>query len=62
MDPASRRTLDRGARLTELLKQAQFSPMATEVQIPLIFAGTAGLLDKVPVEKITAWEEQFLPS
>ncbi|PWN94781.1 putative H+-transporting ATP synthase alpha chain, mitochondrial [Tilletiopsis washingtonensis] len=62
LDPASRRTLDRGARLTELLKQAQFSPMATEVQIPLIFAGTAGLLDKVPVEKITAWEEQFLPS
>ncbi|CEH15905.1 atp synthase alpha subunit [Ceraceosorus bombacis] len=60
LDPASRRTLDRGGRLVELLKQPQFVPMATEIQIPLIFAGTSGLLDSIPTDKITAWEESFL--
>lgn len=59
LDAATRATLDRGARLTELLKQGQYQPMSTEVQIPIIFAGIRGLLDNVPVNKITAWENAF---
>lgn len=51
--------MDRGARLTELLKQGQYQPMATETQIPLIYAGINGLLDNVPVNKITEWEQAF---
>ena len=59
LDAATRATLDRGSRLTELLKQGQYQPMSTEVQIPIIFAGIRGLLDSVPVNKITAWENAF---
>ncbi|PWN21302.1 putative H+-transporting ATP synthase alpha chain, mitochondrial [Microstroma glucosiphilum] len=59
LDASTRATLDRGARLTELLKQGQYKPMATEMQIPLIYAGINGLLDSVPVAKVQAWEEAF---
>jgi len=59
LDASSKQTIDRGARLTELLKQGQFKPMATELQIPIVFAGVKGLLDKVPVDKIVAWEAAF---
>ena len=59
LDAGTRYTLERGARLTELLKQRQYSPLATEVQIPIIFAGVNGLLDNVPVEQIVEWEESF---
>lgn len=59
LDPATRSTLDRGVRLTELLKQGQYSPLSTEVQIPIIFAGIKGLVDRIPSEKIVAWESSF---
>src|ERR1700678_4510517 len=49
LDQATRRLLDRGARLTELLKQAQFAPMAVEEQVVSIFAGTRGYLDKLDI-------------
>ncbi|KAE8215609.1 hypothetical protein CF319_g1999 [Tilletia indica] len=59
LDASTRAVLDRGARLTELLKQGQFSPIATEVQIPLVYAGVNGLLDDIPTDKIVDWEAQF---
>ncbi|KAF7356238.1 ATP synthase subunit alpha [Mycena venus] len=55
--PAS--LLSRGARLTELLKQGQYQPMAMELQVPIIYAGVNGLLDSVPVDQITKWEAEF---
>ncbi|OWZ64580.1 ATP synthase subunit alpha, mitochondrial [Cryptococcus neoformans] len=59
LDASTRYLLNRGARLTELLKQPQYSPMPTEVMAPLIYAGVNGMLDNIPVEKITAWEKSF---
>ena len=59
LDPSTRSVLDRGTRLTELLKQGQYAPMATEVQIPIIFAGIKGLVDRVPPERIVEWESSF---
>jgi F-type H+/Na+-transporting ATPase subunit alpha len=56
LDPATQRLLARGARLTELLKQPQFSPMAVEEQVVSIFAGTRGYLDKVDVAQVTRFE------
>jgi len=53
-------TLSRGERLTELLKQKQYSPMAVNEMVPLIYAGVNGLLDSVPVPKILQWEADFL--
>jgi F-type H+-transporting ATPase subunit alpha len=46
--------------LTELLKQKQYSPMAVNEMVPLIFAGVNGYLDSVPVNKILQWEADFL--
>jgi len=46
--------------LTELLKQEQYSPMAVNEMVPLIFAGVNGHLDSVPVNKILQWEADFL--
>jgi F-type H+-transporting ATPase subunit alpha len=46
--------------LTELLKQKQYSPMAVNEMVPLIFAGVNGYLDSVPVDKILKWEADFL--
>src|SRR5690554_1651231 len=60
LDAATQRLLNRGARLTELLKQAQFSPMPFEEQTVSIFAGTNGYLDAVPVERVTDYESQML--
>ncbi|CAD6984047.1 unnamed protein product [Tilletia controversa] len=59
LDASTRAVLERGARLTELLKQSQFNPIATEVQIPLVYAGVNGLLDNIPTDKIVDWEAQF---
>ena len=59
LDQATRYLLARGQRLTELLKQRQYSPISTEVQVPLIMAGVQGLLDKIPVERIVEWDEKF---
>src|SRR5512146_230509 len=60
LDPATQRLLARGARLTELLKQPQFSPMAVEEQVVSIFAGTRGYLDKVDTSAVTRFEAAML--
>ncbi|KAJ1327627.1 F-type H+-transporting ATPase subunit alpha [Microdochium nivale] len=60
LDASTKQTLSRGERLTELLKQKQYSPMAVNEMVPLIFAGVNGFLDKVPVDKILQWESDFL--
>jgi F-type H+-transporting ATPase subunit alpha len=60
LDPTSKAQLQRGARLVELLKQAQFSPMAVEDQVVAIFLGTKGHLDSVPVEDVQRFETELL--
>ena len=60
LDAATQATLNRGARLTELLKQPQYSPLQVEEQVVVIFAGTRGYLDKFPVDRVGAFEEEFL--
>src|SRR5690242_13363942 len=60
LDAATQRLLARGARLTELLKQPQFSPVAVEEQVVSIFAGTRGYLDKVPVGEVTRFEAAMI--
>src|SRR3954447_11986383 len=60
LDAASRRQLDRGSRLMELLRQPQGSPYPVEEQTVSIFLGTAGLLDVVPVEDVLRFEREFL--
>ncbi len=60
LDAASRRQLARGARLTELLKQPQYSPYPVEDQVVSIWAGTNGKLDEVPVEDILRFERELL--
>ncbi|MCA1939637.1 MAG: F0F1 ATP synthase subunit alpha [Caenispirillum bisanense] len=60
LDPATQRLLARGERLTELLKQPQFSPLAVEEQVVSIFAGTKGYLDKLPVSAVTRFEREML--
>ncbi|KQO82660.1 MULTISPECIES: F0F1 ATP synthase subunit alpha [unclassified Frigoribacterium] len=60
LDAASRRQLARGARLTELLKQPQYSPYPVEEQVVSIWAGTNGKLDEVPVPDILRFERELL--
>jgi len=60
LDAATKQTLNRGERLTELLKQKQYSPMAVNEMVPLIYAGVNGHLDSVPVNKILQWEADFI--
>ncbi|KAG5301020.1 ATP synthase alpha subunit [Histoplasma ohiense] len=60
LDASTKQTLNRGERLTELLKQKQYSPMAVNEMVPLIFAGVNGHLDSIPVSKIQQWETDFL--
>ena len=60
LDASTQKLLNRGARLTELLKQAQFSPLAFEEQTVVIFAGTNGYLDAIPVGQVTAYEAEML--
>jgi len=60
LDAASRRQLARGARLTELLKQPQYSPYPVEEQVVSIWAGTKGKLDEVPVEDVLRFEKELL--
>jgi F-type H+-transporting ATPase subunit alpha len=62
LDASTKQTLARGERLTELLKQKQYSPMAVSEMVPLIFAGVNGYLDGIPVNKILTWESDFLAS
>jgi len=61
LDAATQFLLNRGARLTELLKQRQYSPLPTEHQVSIIYCGVRGYLDKLEVSKILEFEKQFLP-
>ena len=60
LDAATQRLLNRGARLTELLKQPQFSPLKVEEQVVVIYAGTTGLLDPLPVDRVREFETGLL--
>ncbi|WP_298303947.1 F0F1 ATP synthase subunit alpha [uncultured Erythrobacter sp.] len=60
LDASTQKLLNRGARLTELLKQKQFAPMPFEEQTVSIFAGTNGYIDDVAVERVGEYEEQML--
>ncbi|KAK6463254.1 F1F0-ATPase complex, F1 alpha subunit [Scheffersomyces coipomensis] len=60
LDASTKQTLQRGERLTQLLKQKQYSPLAAEEQVPLIYAGVNGFLDNVALERIGEFEESFL--
>ena len=59
LDPATQRQLARGQRLVEILKQGQYVPMQVERQVVVIYAGTNGFLDTVPIEKMGAFEQQL---
>jgi len=60
LDASTQRLLNRGARLTELLKQPQFSPLKTEEQVAVIYAGVNGYLDKIPVNQVGKFEQGLL--
>ena len=60
LDASTQRLLARGARLTELLKQPQYAPLAVEEQVAVIFAGVNGYTDDVAVGDITRFERQYL--
>jgi F-type H+-transporting ATPase subunit alpha len=60
LDKATREQLERGQRLTELLKQPQYQPMRLDRQVIMIYAGTNGYLDDIPVEKIRGFETAFI--
>jgi len=60
LDAATQRLLNRGARLTELLKQPQFSPLKTEEQVAVIFAGVQGYLDKLAIKDVGRFEQGLL--
>jgi len=61
LDASTQFLLNRGARLTELLKQRQYSPLPNEHQVVIIYCGVRGYLDKLAVPKIMEFEKQFLP-
>ena len=60
LDKSTQRQLDRGARLMELLKQPQYAPFPLHHQVMLIYAGTRGYLDNVPVDDVDRWSAEFL--
>ena len=60
LDASTQKLLNRGARLTELLKQPQFSPLKVEEQVVVIYAGTNGYLDSLPISKVGAFESGLL--
>jgi F-type H+-transporting ATPase subunit alpha len=60
LDAATQKLLGRGARLTELLKQAQYSPLQMEEQVCVLYAGTRGYLDDMPVNKVGPFEQELL--
>jgi len=59
LDPATQKQLNRGRRLTEILKQPQYQPLPVAKQVAIIFAATQGYLDSVPVEKVFAYEVEL---
>ncbi|KAJ8139190.1 hypothetical protein OY671_007596, partial [Metschnikowia pulcherrima] len=60
LDASTQKSLNRGARSTELLKQPQFSPSGFEEQTCVLFAGTQGYLDAVPTNRVTEYEAESL--
>jgi F-type H+-transporting ATPase subunit alpha len=60
LDPATRRQIDRGQRLTEILKQPQYQPMSVEQQVAIIWMATNGYLDDVPDDRKREFEEPYL--
>jgi len=60
LDAATQKQLDRGARLVELLKQPQYKPMPVEQEVMVIFAGTQGFIDDVPINRVQEWQNDFL--
>jgi F-type H+/Na+-transporting ATPase subunit alpha len=60
MDAATKSVIDKGGRNVEILKQAQYSPYKVENQIAIIYLGTNGLLNNVPIRKVKEFEEHFL--
>ena len=60
LDAATQRLLNRGAKLTELLKQGQFSPLQAEEQVVVIYAGVNGYLDELPVSTVGRFEQELL--
>ncbi len=61
LDKATQQQLNRGARLVELLKQSQYQPLPVDKQVAILYAGTQGMVDEVPVQDVRAYEEQFHP-
>jgi F-type H+-transporting ATPase subunit alpha len=59
LDKATKSRIDRGRRVTEILKQPQYQPVPVEKQVMIIYAATNGYLDDVPVEQISPWEHAF---
>jgi F-type H+-transporting ATPase subunit alpha len=60
LDPTTQRQLDRGQRITEILKQPQYRPVSLERQVMVFYAVTNNYMDKVPLDRIKAWEEEFI--
>ncbi len=60
LDAATKSVLDKGVRNVEILKQAQYSPVTVEKQVAIVYAGVKGLMRSVPVEKVRAFEEEYL--
>jgi F-type H+-transporting ATPase subunit alpha len=60
LDTATRNQLERGARLTELLKQDKYQPVPLAEQVSVLYAGTQGFIDKVPVARVREWEAGFV--
>jgi len=60
LDPATRAQIERGARMTEILKQPQFAPVPVAHQVLIIWAGTNGYLDDLPINEIEKFEKQYL--
>ncbi|MGB3182503.1 MAG: F0F1 ATP synthase subunit alpha [Cyclobacteriaceae bacterium] len=60
LDPATQRTIDRGRRNQEILKQPQYSPVSVEEQVAIIYASTKGFMDKVPIDKVKEYQEDYL--
>jgi len=60
LDAATKLTIERGRRNTEVLKQPQYQPVPVEEQVAMILASTKGYIDRVPVEKVKAFEKEFI--
>jgi F-type H+/Na+-transporting ATPase subunit alpha len=60
LDAATKAVLDKGARNVEILKQKQFSPVPVEKQVAIIYLGTQGLLQNIPIDRVKEFEEDYI--